>query len=182
MRLPMLKNQTRDVKKSPFLRITNTRPLKFPLALIDKRAILREVSQGKFQKFPKNSNKYQKQNKLNNVEHLEESQENFFLESISMASTTASNSKFTNKTWSLTGILKNTRNNGQLPVDFKVDSGSCVTAIPENLYSNKLGKLQFTNLRLHGAGQNILKTVGKINVELQYNNRSINVDFLSLKI
>ena len=48
-------------------------------------------SQGKFQKFPINSNKYQKQNKVNNVEHLEKSPENFFLESISMASTTASN-------------------------------------------------------------------------------------------
>ena len=118
---------------------------------------------------------------MNNVEHLEESPENFFLESISMASTTASKSKSANKTWSLTGILKNTRNNGQLPVDFKVDSGSCVTAIPENLYSNKLGKLQFTNLRLHGAGQNILKTVGKINVELQYNNKSINVDIFVIK-
>ena len=78
-----------------------------------------------------------------------------------MASTTASNSKSTKKTWSLTGILKTTRNNGQLPVDFKVDSGCCVTAIPENLCSDIFGKLQFTIQRLHGAGQNILKTVGK---------------------
>ena len=94
------------------------------------------VSQGKLKKFAKNSNKYHKQNKVNNGEHLEESSEFFFFESISMASTTASNLKSTNKTWSFTGILKNTRNNSQLPVDFKVDSGSCVTAIPEKLYSD----------------------------------------------
>ena len=98
---------------------------------------------------------------MKNFEPLEDDTKIFFLESISILSTSASNSKSRNKTWPLTGILKNNRNNGELPVDFKVDSGSCVTVNPENLYSDKLGKLLITNLRLHGNGQNILKTVGE---------------------
>ena len=118
---------------------------------------------------------------MNKVEPLEERPKKMFFVSSSLASTTASNSKSTNKNWSLTEILKNTRNKVQLPVDFKIDSGSCDTAIPENLYSNKLGKLQFTKLKPHDAGQNILETIGKINVELQYNNKSINVDIFVIK-
>ena len=99
---------------------------------------------------------------MNNIEPLEEGPEHFFLESIIISSTMASNSNSTDKTWSLTGYLKNARNNYQLPIDIKVNSGCCVTAIREKLYSNNLRIILSADLRLHGVGQNILKQLGKL--------------------
>jgi transposase InsO family protein len=57
-------------------------------------------------------------------------------------------------------------------VDFKIDTGAAVTAIPSNLIG-LLPELSATNKTLRGAGDHKLKIVGKASVKLTFRDRMI---------
>ena len=81
--------------------------------------------------------------------------------------------------WIAETIISKNKTNKK--VNFKIDTGAVVSCLPESLYCSNFGPIKKSNLKLVGAGQNGLATLGTITVKIAYKDQIIEDDLYVIK-